>query len=169
MVLRPAGAVDIFSSQGKGTDMSDEYRQLEDQPSTPPPDFDPGVQAQVNGPAIGLMATGGIGIVGQLAGLVINLLGAGLGTMAGEGGEEKFESLFSGALAMVSAVLGVIVGAFIIFGGLKMKNLESYGLAVATAIIAMVPCFSPCCVIGLPVGIWALFILMKPEVKAAFR
>ena len=36
-------------------------------------------------------------------------------------------------------------------------------------IIAMVPCISPCCLVGLPIGIWALVVLMKPEVKAAFR
>jgi hypothetical protein len=28
---------------------------------------------------------------------------------------------------------------------------------------------SPCCFIGLPIGIWALIVLAKPEVKAAFH
>ncbi len=34
---------------------------------------------------------------------------------------------------------------------------------------AMIPCVSPCCLLGLPLGIWALIVLVKPEVKAAFQ
>jgi hypothetical protein len=52
---------------------------------------------------------------------------------------------------------------------LKMKRLESHGLAVTASILAMLPCTSPCCIIGLPLGIWALVVLSKPEVKSAFR
>ena len=59
--------------------------------------------------------------------------------------------------------------AFILFGALKMKKLESYGLAMAASIIAMIPCFSPCCLLGLPIGIWAVVVLSKPEVKSAFH
>jgi hypothetical protein len=50
-----------------------------------------------------------------------------------------------------------------------MKNLQSYGLAMTASIVAMIPCISPCCILGLPFGIWALVILNRPEVKAAFR
>jgi hypothetical protein len=39
---------------------------------------------------------------------------------------------------------------------------------VVTSIVAMVPCLGPCCIVGIPIGIWALVVLMKPEVKAAF-
>jgi hypothetical protein len=35
-------------------------------------------------------------------------------------------------------------------------------------VVAMVPCLSPCCILGLPLGIWALIVLMKPEVKSSF-
>jgi hypothetical protein len=50
-----------------------------------------------------------------------------------------------------------------------MKRLENHGMSMAAAIIAMVPCISPCCLIGLPIGIWALTVLNDPSVKAAFR
>ena len=33
----------------------------------------------------------------------------------------------------------------------------------------MVPCISPCCLVGLPIGIWALVVLNKPEVKGSFH
>jgi hypothetical protein len=51
---------------------------------------------------------------------------------------------------------------------MKMKKLERYGLAMTASILAMLPC-SLCCVLGLPIGIWALVVLMKPEVKSAFH
>jgi hypothetical protein len=38
---------------------------------------------------------------------------------------------------------------------------------MAAAIMAMIPC-NCCCLLGLPFGIWALVMLMKPEVKSQF-
>jgi hypothetical protein len=32
----------------------------------------------------------------------------------------------------------------------------------------MLPCGSCCCIITMPIGIWALVTLMKPEIKNAF-
>jgi hypothetical protein len=64
--------------------------------------------------------------------------------------------------------VGLLVSFLILYGALKMKKLESHGWAVAASVIALVPCVSPCCLIGLPIGIWALVVLNKPEVKAAF-
>jgi hypothetical protein len=63
----------------------------------------------------------------------------------------------------------VVTSVLILFGGLKMKKLEGYGLVMAASIVAMIPCISPCCFIGLPIGIWALMVLNKPEVKSAFH
>ena len=37
------------------------------------------------------------------------------------------------------------------------------------AIVAMIPRISPCCLLGLPFGIWALVVLSNGTVKAAFR
>jgi hypothetical protein len=77
--------------------------------------------------------------------------------------------MYSGTIGIVSNALGILVSGLIFFGGLKMKRLESHGLAVTASILAMLPCTSPCCIIGLPLGIWALVVLSKPEVKSAFR
>jgi hypothetical protein len=56
----------------------------------------------------------------------------------------------------------------VFFGGLKMKSLENYKLAMAASIISIIPCFG-CYCIGIPVGIWSIITLNKPEVKSAFR
>ncbi len=70
---------------------------------------------------------------------------------------------------LFSLVLGLVVNSVILVGGLKMMKLQSWGLALASAILVMLPCGSCCCFIGLPIGIWAVVQLNKPEVKSAFR
>jgi hypothetical protein len=74
-----------------------------------------------------------------------------------------------GPLGAVLAIIGLIVGAVILLGAMKMKKLEGYGFAMAATIMAMVPCISPCCLLGLPIGIWSLVVLMNADVKAAFH
>jgi len=63
----------------------------------------------------------------------------------------------------------LVLSAVVFFGALQMKNLKNYGLSLAAAIIACIPCIGSCCCIGLPVGIWAIIVLRKPHVRAAFR
>ncbi len=122
---------------------------------------------QLKGPAIGLMATAGIGAAFQLLGLVLNLMGVGMGALAQ--GNQDIPSMMSGGIGAVFSVIGLIMAVVVFMGASKMKNAESYGFAMAAAIIAMIPCLGPCCLLGLPFGIWALVVLMKPEVKAAFQ
>ncbi len=122
---------------------------------------------QLKGPAIGLMATAGIGAAFQLLGLVLNLMGVGMGALAQ--GNQDIPSMMSGGIGAVFSVIGLIMSVVVFMGASKMKNAESYGFAMAAAIIAMIPCLGPCCLLGLPFGIWALVVLMKPEVKAAFQ
>lgn len=73
-----------------------------------------------------------------------------------------------GSLGIASSVLGLVVSGLIIFGAIKMKNLQSFGLAMTAAILSLIPCFG-CYCFGIPVGIWALVVLNKTEVKAAFQ
>jgi len=55
-----------------------------------------------------------------------------------------------------------------IFGALQMRQLKNWGLSLASAILVLLPCAGCCCLLGLPVGIWAIITLTKPEVKSAF-
>jgi hypothetical protein len=143
----------------------------------PPPGFTPGTvgggpgggspQSQVGAPAIGLLITAIIGILWQLVSLVLNLLGTGFGALgAAQGG--GFGGIFSGVIGLVFNVVWLLMGGVVIFGAMKMQKLQSYGLAMAAAVIAALPCTSPCCLLGLPIGIWAIVVLMNQSVKAAF-
>jgi hypothetical protein len=75
----------------------------------------------------------------------------------------------SGGVGIALNVLGLAVSGLIIFASGKLRRLQSYGMVMAATIISMVPCLSPCCCVGLPVGVWILIVLMKPEVKSAFH
>jgi hypothetical protein len=135
-------------------------------PSFPTPT--PAGAEQVNGPAVGLIVVAILGALTQITSLIFS--GAGPSILANSGmPKEAWTNMFSGTIGMVSSIIGIVVSGVILFGAIKMKKLENYGLAMAATIIAMIPCFSPCCVLGLPIGIWALVVLLKPEVKSAFH
>jgi len=73
---------------------------------------------------------------------------------------------YFGALAM-----GVVWAGFICYAGLKLRRLESWGLVLTGAILAVIPfCGSqfPLCILSLPVGIWAIVVVCNRNVKAAF-
>ncbi len=128
--------------------------------------------AQVSGPSIGLLVTGIIGGVFSIIGLFMSFLGTSISSLMAdrfEGFDERYVELYEGAAGIASAFIGILVAALIIYAALKMKELNQYGLCMAASILAMIPCISPCCIIGLPIGIWCLIVLTKPEVKSAFH
>jgi hypothetical protein len=129
-------------------------------------------QQLIAGPAIALMVTAGLGIAVGLVGLVQILSGMGATPdLPGLDPEvvRMIRMFTHGPIAIVSNGIGIAVSVFILLGAIRMQQLTSHGLAMAAAIIAMIPCFSPCCVLGLPFGIWALVVLSKPEVKSQFH
>jgi hypothetical protein len=51
-----------------------------------------------------------------------------------------------------------------------MMRLRTWGLALAGCIVSAIPLSSSaCCLLTLPFAIWAIVVLVKPEVKAAFQ
>jgi hypothetical protein len=127
---------------------------------------------QVQGPAIGLIVTAALGIVLALISLLSNLMGAGMAGMGDLGGEldeySRYLTYMSGGVGILFALIQLGVSGFIIWAALQMKDLRNWTLAVTASILAMIPCIGPCCLIGIPIGIWSLVVLMKPEVKTAF-
>jgi hypothetical protein len=66
---------------------------------------------------------------------------------------------------------GLITALISILGGVCMLKLRAFGLAVFASVVTAIPCLSPsaCCFLGMVAGIWALVVLMTPEVRASFR
>jgi len=66
---------------------------------------------------------------------------------------------------------GVFAGVnlLIIMGAIAMLSRRLYAVAVLGSVLAIVNIEGCCCLLGIPVGIWSLVVLLRPEVSAAFR
>jgi len=66
-------------------------------------------------------------------------------------------------------ILGFAITILVVVGGVAMLKKKGWALALVASILTMIPCFGPCCGLFLPIGVWSLIVLMKPEVKEAMR
>jgi len=129
------------------------------------------VKARLKLPAMGLIA---VGLVNALLG-VLSILQMLVALTRGEPASRVFESderrmgymigFFVWPLLMF---LGTLISPLIIYGATRMYAAKSYAMARLAAILALIPVTSCCFVLGIPVGIWSLRVLRRPEVKAAF-
>jgi hypothetical protein len=129
----------------------------------------PDASDQVSGPSVGLLITGILGAILCFIGLIASVFETGIESIKVHRYIEEYSDLAEGAAGVAFCFVGLLLAAFIIYASLKMKELTQWGLCVAASIIAMIPCVSPCCIVGLPIGIWCLVVLTKPEVRAAFH
>jgi hypothetical protein len=143
--------------------------------------------ALVRGPALAVLIAGTIG-------LFCNLFMAGFGYVdefvtplstqtqqrrALEAAARTDPSIRLGELggdsARATAVMGIVtllsfavISALAIWAGYGMLRLRSYWFSVAGS-VAIMPGAAVCCFAGLPIGIWSLTVLFRPEVAAAFQ
>ena len=129
----------------------------------------PEASDQVSSPSVGLLITGILGAVLSFIGLIASIFETGIESIKAHEFIGKHSSIAEGAAAVAFCFVGLLVAGFIIYASLKMKELTQWGLCIAASIIAMIPCISPCCIVGIPIGIWCLVVLTKPEVKTAFH
>ena len=130
---------------------------------------------RVKGPAIGLKVTAILNSVLALWSLVkLTLFRTDLSQLYS--GIPQFNDpqvqhllhLTQGPLGIINGLFALAMSILVLIGAAKMQSLRSFEFAFAAAILAMIPCLTPCCVLGLPFGIWALVVLNKPEVKSQF-
>jgi hypothetical protein len=133
----------------------------------PPPGGD--VFRQVSGPSVGLLVTGIVGGIFSMVGLVTRMIGMNLGSHLMRDMPLRYMRFYRGAWPAGISLVGLLMAALIIYASLKMKELQQWEICVAASILAMIPCISPCCIIGLPIGIWSLVVLTKPEIRSAFH
>jgi hypothetical protein len=130
--------------------------------------FDP--RKQVKTPAIGLIAVSAfaliVGVLGLLGDAFLLLTGLAERLDAAEGGTgSAYETIVHRSIWGIALL---IAAAFVLYGSIRMLSLKSYGVAKAAAIVAMIPLLGPCCLLGIPFGIWAFVVLRRPEVQSAF-
>jgi hypothetical protein len=129
--------------------------------------------------AIAMLVAAVISLVYRSFGLLLNL-GFGVAMMqgafpgpggpGGPPGGPNNQAAMAGQMAAGVAVdvYTICLSVLIIVGCVRMMKLKGYGLAITACILSMINCFG-CCLIGLPFGIWTLVMLLKPEVRDAFR
>lgn len=66
-------------------------------------------------------------------------------------------------------VVWIATTAAILWGSIAMLRLRSYRDAFVAAVLSVIPFCSPCFVLGIPFGIWAIIVLMRPEVRVRFQ
>lgn len=66
------------------------------------------------------------------------------------------------------SLLSLLLAPLIIYGAAQMMHGKKYKMARVAAILAMNPFTSCCFLVSTPMGIWAMILLGKPEIKAVF-
>lgn len=115
-------------------------------------------------PAVGLIIAGGIdclAVIGALFTIFASMVSRGL-----SGRFISFHFL-PGVIQFMIVCTMTAYGIFIIYGAWNLMQLRSHRAAFWGSIFAMFP-FSPGAILGIPMGIWALILLSKDEIKAAF-
>jgi hypothetical protein len=123
--------------------------------------------AIITAPAVALMVAGGLKLLAALcnsfnalllipigSSWLLHLMGVG-GWLSGMGSLALFGVWF----------FQLLPGLLLIFGGYQMWRRRSYGWAIAAGVIAILACGF----ISFGVGIWALIVLARNDVKAAFE
>ena len=67
---------------------------------------------------------------------------------------------------LIASVLVSLIYIPVLIGGLKLRHAEGRGIGITAAVISMLP-VSPAFLAGLPIGIWSLVVLNRPEVIEA--
>ncbi|HZL90252.1 MAG TPA: hypothetical protein VFB96_17945 [Pirellulaceae bacterium] len=124
---------------------------------------------RVRGPAWALMITSGIWIVALLvaAAFSLGLLATGMAAqMRPPPGMTKETQI---VIRLLFGVVLMATSALTIFGAYCLMTLKHRALAVTAIILSLVPCTSACYVVGIGIGVWALVVILQPEVWAAFE
>ncbi len=123
--------------------------------------------ARLKTPALALAVISMFGIAFAVLFLALQLamLATGMEIEAVSGGNPAMKT----TMKIVVPVLIAVANGMIFVGSLKMRKLTGYGLAKAAAVLAIVPLFAPCLLLGIPFGIWALMVLSDQQVRSAFR
>lgn len=115
------------------------------------------IKARVARPATALLVMASIHSVF----VAIYLVTATLVVAFGGAEPQEFIGLIAGSLQFAGLIL-------IAIGAAKLGFLESFRLARIASILACIPLVTPFVILGIPFGIWALWLLADPDVQAAF-
>lgn len=125
----------------------------------------------VSGPAICLMVLGMLGLLYAVANLALNLAGVNDQQLKQLQNQNQNNPGFNAGL-QIGYVIGVALpglwGTVVLLAGINLKRLKMLPSVWVGTIFSMLPC-NPCCLLGIPFGIWTMTVLNRPDVKRAFE
>lgn len=71
--------------------------------------------------------------------------------------------------SIIGVGLSIVFQPLILWAGINMLRLKGRGIIMTGAVVAMIPMLTSCCVLGIPFGIWALVLLMRPDSKSLIQ
>jgi hypothetical protein len=103
--------------------------------------------------------------------LSLNLLGVDLSfvsTVRGRyGGHRNVRnSMLNGPAGVIVLTLLLAGHAMLLYGASRMRSLSSYRAAWLASLLGVLPCWCPC--VFTPLSLWALRVLLDPDVRRAF-
>jgi len=69
---------------------------------------------------------------------------------------------------LLAPFLPIAAFAAILAGGVQMARKRTWWLGLTACILTAAPCNCPCCLLGVPIGIWGLTMLCLPTVRESF-
>jgi predicted Zn finger-like uncharacterized protein len=148
-----------------------------------PWDLEPQAGSRVNillmPPAICLIVAGVLGMLVDLANLAIFVAAPEKTKHDMQVRQEEMHKQFNlgGEIPPPDMVFGIgiamhagfaVLSLVCVVGAIQMLRRRMYGLAMLGAVLPIINCDNGCCCLGLPLGIWAFIMLLRPEVKDAF-
>lgn len=145
--------------------MSNPYETSQTPPANQP------IASEVKAPAIALIVVSAIALAGGLFGLAVDVL------LLLSGAIGQLEEVNTGpvsryTIVVVRTIWGIALlcaSSFVLYGAIKMIKRKSYGTAKTATIVAMIPLLGPCCLLGIPFGIWGFVVLNRQHVRQSFR
>ena len=124
---------------------------------------------RVRAPAICLMVVASVGLLTYLGCLTLFIMSFLSLTVEPEFQKHPEEPIMGFIVLAGYSIIGLGMNLLALFGAIKMQKLKGYGLAMTGAVFMVIPFLSPCFLLGIPFGIWAIFVLADSDVRNAFQ
>ena len=68
---------------------------------------------------------------------------------------------------VIAATVGIVIGFLVILGGIQMFRVRDYGLALTASVLSLPAALFTFWLL-IPIGVWALVVLVQPPVRNEF-
>ena len=135
---------------------------MSDNPYAPPQEFEHSGENPLFVPAVFLLVLSIIYLLVLIASLPRQILQIRLIDTSTPEGQGQLVGQVMFLVMLFVAEIAVAMGA------IAMLRLKGYRAAWTAAIFSMIPFCSPCFVLGIPFGVWAMVVLRNPATKDRF-